>query len=424
MLFKFSEIITTVFQSFLFVSITNNIAYKYNKLSKVKSYIAMAIIFLEIVMFTNIGINRSIANLSMILGVLLVLLIFFRKSIIDAFLGFGIFYFITTVSVYFLITIYQSVIVNLKLNISEEIQFFIFVFIPAWIIYFTTYKNKKYIFKVASFIKNIRHGLIFVLITDLSIIFIDILRDDFFVKPMGLMFKSIVYLVAFLSFVFATFYFAKINDNSKEVEVLNNALNDKIVELKKIKHDYGSEISGLYGLYQLGQMERVGLLLKSIVERYQNLNDAISVSEQSTPLVASALHSATSLGINVIAFDSADYENISITDNEFLKLISNIIKNSIDVLNNVENPTIKYKSYNSYNDVIIAISNNGPEIPKDITNTIFESGFSTKDNKNGDRGYGLSIVKDIISSCNGKIFIESNKEWTKFQIEIPVKIRE
>lgn len=419
MLFKICEIITTILQAFLFVSITNSIAYKYNKLSKSKSYIAMVLIFLEIVMFTNIGINRSIANLSMILGVLLVLLIFFRKSIIDAFLGFGIFYLITTVSVYFLIAFYQSVIVNLGLDISGEMQFFIFIFIPAWAIYFTTFKSRKYIFKAASFIKNIRHGLIFVLIADLSIIFIDILRDDFFVKPMGLMFKSMVYLVAFVSFVFATFYFAKINDKSKEVEILNNALNDKIIELKKIKHDYGSEISGLYGLYQLDEIDRIGALLKGIVHRYQNLNDAISISEQATPLVSSILHSATSVGINVVAFDSADYDNIAIEESDLLKVLSNIIRNSIEMLETVQNPTIKYKSYNSYDDIVISISNNGPEIPEAIKYKIFHTGFSTKENKNNDRGYGLGIVKEIIDNCNGKIAVISDKEWTRFDIIIP-----
>lgn len=82
---------------------------------------------------------------------------------------------------------------------------------------------------------------------------------------------------------------------------------------------------------------------------------------------------------------------------------------------------MKYKSYNSYDDIIISISNNGPEIPEDIRSNIFKEGFSTKDNKTGDRGYGLSIVKDIINSCNGKISISSDKEWTSFNITIPNK---
>ncbi|MNF06388.1 sensory histidine kinase DcuS [compost metagenome] len=53
---------------------------------------------------------------------------------------------------------------------------------------------------------------------------------------------------------------------------------------------------------------------------------------------------------------------------------------------------------------------------------MFSSGFTTKDNQNGDRGYGLSIVKDIINSCNGEISIESDKEWTTFRFMIPNKV--
>nr|WP_246582887.1 ATP-binding protein [Clostridium mobile] len=203
--------------------------------------------------------------------------------------------------------------------------------------------------------------------------------------------------------------------------MLNSALNEKITELKKLKHDYGSEISSLYGLYQLGKIDRIGELLKNIVERYQSLNTTINISVQATPIVASILHSAVAANIDVIVFDSADYENLNITDGELIKVLSNIVNNSRDALKDVKNPIIKFKSYNGYDGVIINIINNGPEIPKEIRNKIFESGFSTKENSSGDRGYGLNIVSNIISQCNGKISVESNNQWTQFKIEIPYK---
>lgn len=421
MLLKFCEIITTIFQAFLFVSITNNIAYKYNKISIGKTYIAMIIIFIEVVMLNNSGISRTTVNLLMITGVVLVLLVFFHKYIIDVFLGFGMCYLIVTMTSYFLIIFYQTIVVSLELNISKDIQFFLFVFIPAWLVYFTSHKCRKYIVKAASAIKSVRHVLVFVFIADFAIIFIDTIRADWTIEGMGLMLKSIIYIIAFVSLILTIIYFAKINDKSKEVEVLNNTLNEKIVELKKIKHDYGSEISGLYGLYQLDEIDRMGALLKGIVHRYQNINDSISISEQATPLVSTILYTATSVGINVMVFDSADYDNITITDNELFKLISNIIRNSIDALNKVENPIIKYKSYNGHSSIVVDISNNGPEIPADIRNNIFKAGFSTKKINDGERGYGLSIVRDIIYNCNGRISIESDKEWTRFQMEIPIK---
>lgn len=422
MLLKVCDTLNTLFQSFLFIWVCNTISSKDNKISKFKSCILMLFIFIDVIIFTYSNINPPLANFLMMTITLLLILLFYRRSILDAFIGFGLAYFITTITTYFPGTFYQYYFMNLKLNISPEFQVFLFVYIPLFLLYSLIYKFRKYIFEVGMFLKSLKHSLIIIQLINYALIFLNTLFMEWVTQNMNPLFKSILYIGAFIAFVFAAIYFAKINDKSKEVEMLNSALNDKITELRKIKHDYGSEISGLYGLYQLGKIDRLGELLKSIVERYQAVSPVIDLNVQASPMVASVLHTAVSAGVNVVVFDSGNYENLDISDNELLKLLSNIIKNSVDVLKGTENPIIKFKSYSSYNGIIITIVNNGPEIPGNIRNRIFESGFSTKDNENGDRGYGLSIVKDIISKCNGKISLQSNKQYTQFKIEIPYKV--
>jgi two-component system, LytTR family, sensor histidine kinase AgrC len=419
MLLKVCDIFTTIVQAFLIAWICNNIASNENRISKAKSYILMLTIFVVVVIFTYSSINTPTSNLIMMIIILLSTILFYRKSIIDALLGFGFFYSLTIMSSYLLFTFYQNVLSKLNFKISEELQFTIFIYVPSWILYFFIIKFRKHIFNAAIYLKNLKNALIFAIIAVYLFIFMDTLRIHLTVENMEAILKIIIYLTTFITFVFAIIYFAKINDKNKEVEMLNIALSDKITELKKIKHDYGSEISSLYGLYQLGKIDRIGELLKGIVESYQGLNHAVNINVNATPLVASVLQSAASKGINVVTFDSGDYENLSITDNELLKVLSNIVKNSVDILKDVDNPIIKFKSYNSYNGIIFTIVNNGPEIPKEIRNRIFESGFSTKGNRDGDRGYGLSIVSDIINKCNGKISVDSDKYWTEFKIEVP-----
>lgn len=422
MLLKFCDIFNTFCQAIFLVWCCNNVANKENELSKLKSYILSALIFIEIAILTYSDIyikNSPLGNFYMFLMILFSSLLFYRKSILDSLIGIGLGYSIISIGAYFLVIFYQNVLTNLNLDISNEVQMLVFIYIPIWITYYLVYKYRKSIFNLARYLKNLKHNLFFVLILDYALIFLDTLHMEWTTHDMGLIFKSFLYFVAFITLVMAVIYFAKINDKSKEVEMLNAALNEKITELRKIKHDYGSEISGLYGLYQLGKMDRVGEMLKSIVQKNQALNTAVSVSDCENPIIASVLSCATSKGINVIVDDNGNYDELSITDNELLKLISNIIKNSIDVLSEVKNPIIKYKSYNSYNGITITIMNNGPEIPKDIRNKIFDSGFTTKKNDSSDRGFGLSIVKDIITKCNGNIFLESDDKWTQFKLEIP-----
>jgi hypothetical protein len=422
MLLKVCDLLNTFFQAFLFVWICNSIAYKENKISKVKFITLMTLIFIITVTVTYSNVNIPMANFVLVNIILLFCLFFYRKSILDAFIGVGLAYSIMVIQGYLLLTFYQNVVVNLNLKISSQVQMFLFIYIPIWISYYFIYRVRKNIFNAAIYLKSIKHAQISILIIDYALIFVDTLRIEWTSHNMEVVFKAILYLLTLVVFIFAVIYFANINDKSKEVEMLNTALSEKITELKKIKHDYGSEISGLYGLYQLGKVDRIGALLKSIVEKNQAVNTAVDVTVEATPIVASVLQTALNKGIDVIVFDSGDYEALNITDNDLLKLLSNIIKNSIDVLDGVENPIIKFKSYNSYNGISMSIVNNGPEIPKEVKNKIFQSGFTTKEDKNGDRGFGLSIVKDIINKCNGEIKIESNQEWTKFNMEIPYKI--
>lgn len=421
MLLKICDIVTTLFQAFLIVWACNNIASKDNKISKVKSYVLIVCIFFTVMLFTYSSIHIPLANLLMIAGTLLFTILFYRRSVIDAFLGFGLIYTVALPATYLFVVFYQYVALNLNINICAEFKMVLFVYIPVWIVYFCMYRFRKYLFNACIALKSLRPSLVLVLSICYALIVFDTIRAHIQIQYADLMFKNLLYVVILISFVFMITYFARVNDKLKEVEMLNNALSEKITELKKVKHDYGSEISGLYGLYQLGKMDRIGQLLKSIVERNQALNTAVNVNIQATPMVASLLNSAVSSGVDVVVFDSGDYENLNISDNELLKLLSNIIRNAVDALRGEQNPIIKFKSYNNYSGIVITIVNNGPEIPKEIRSKIFESGFSTKGNNNSDRGYGLSIVKNIIDKCKGKVWVDSSEKWTQFNIEIPYR---
>ena len=91
----------------------------------------------------------------------------------------------------------------------------------------------------------------------------------------------------------------------------------------------------------------------------------------SKSVVSSVLYSASNAGINVITIDDADYDELSLSDNELLKVLSNIVNNAVEALKNTENPTIKFKSYNTYDGIIINIINNGPKIPDQVMGKLF-----------------------------------------------------
>ena len=75
-----------------------------------------------------------------------------------------------------------------------------------------------------------------------------------------------------ISFYRTTLYFAAIERRAREIEKLNNALEGRIEELRKVKHDYGAQISYLYGLHLMKRYERAGELLKDIINGHNSIN--------------------------------------------------------------------------------------------------------------------------------------------------------
>lgn len=68
--------------------------------------------------------------------------------------------------------------------------------------------------------------------------------------------------------------------------------------------------------------------------------------------------------------------------------------------------------------LVIRVKDNGPGIPDDIRDKIFNPFFTTK---NTGTGLGLAMVRRVIEAHGGRIFFESTGNGTLFIIEIPIK---
>jgi PAS domain S-box-containing protein len=112
-------------------------------------------------------------------------------------------------------------------------------------------------------------------------------------------------------------------------------------------------------------------------------------------------------------------ENIFLTgfEDELSQVWTNIINNALQASKNKCVITINYQLLNNFHD--ISISNNGPKIPDEFIDKIFDEFFTTKKRGEG-TGLGLNIVKNIIEKHNGNIKCISNDLLTTFEISLPI----
>lgn len=410
------DIIISIIQSVMFIIASNYCVNKQYKKSKLQSIILIAITSFFVIFSTYLLGNSSLGIIVIHMGQLLLTNLMFKDDKLGATIGFSIIYSIIGISAnlsFVIFTIFNNI------STSDNIYAIIIIlYFPQFIISYFVLKNMKFIHKINLIIKSRVSSIITLIIGtvvfDFIMSFSRIISDKD--NPV---FKEIIFVLLGGFIIFIAWHFINIDKNSKQVYILNEELESKINELKKIKHDYGSQISYLYGAYLMNNYEKLGELLKGIIEG-NDISTQVKVLSNEDSIIAQVVNSTDLKEVDVIIDERAELKDTNISELELHKIISNIVRNSIEALKG--RGLLMINSYYSYNHVIISLQNNGPEIDKNIIDRIFEEGFSTKKNKNGDNGFGLHIVKEIVDKNNGHISVTSNKEVTKFVIKLPLHI--
>lgn len=76
--------------------------------------------------------------------------------------------------------------------------------------------------------------------------------------------------------------------------------------------------------------------------------------------------------------------------------------------------------------IVVKVENNGPKIPQESLNKIFERFYrvdAARTNSSGS-GLGLAIVQSIVEGLNGSVRVTSHRELTSFIVQLPKNRRE
>ncbi|MFN3603105.1 MAG: sensor histidine kinase [Leptonema sp. (in: bacteria)] len=122
-----------------------------------------------------------------------------------------------------------------------------------------------------------------------------------------------------------------------------------------------------------------------------------------------------------IQMDLSYSSSIECDSTQIQQVFINLIMNSFQALMSSKslNPTITIKTKELDEKMIeIQITDNGPGIPKEIQEQVWNPFFTTKAPGEG-TGLGLGIVKNIVENHQGKIFFESSEKGTTFYIQLP-----
>ena len=331
-------------------------------------------------------------------------------------IGFSIVYLLMGIVMILSSNIYLGYVVSIISEKYMEIGMLIFMYFPQYILFTIILCNMNFINSMYKVIKSKSVSIISLIIVTVLI--------DFIVSFNGLaydmdnpLFKEFLFIFLGFFMIGITIYFSNIEKKSNQVLIANSFLEKKNEELKKIKHDYGSQISYLYGLHLMEKYDKLGDALKNIINDNSAISSEVDVINKPNSSIADIVYGIEHKGINIIINDEIDINDIDISEIDYQRVISNILRNAVTALNG--NGIIEATTYYAIKSIIVKIKNNGPKIDESIIDKIFDTGFTTKENQNKENGFGLSITKEIIERNNGNISVKSNDSFTEFKIKFP-----
>jgi signal transduction histidine kinase len=126
-------------------------------------------------------------------------------------------------------------------------------------------------------------------------------------------------------------------------------------------------------------------------------------------------------GVRIIREFDTDLPRITALGGELNQVWTNLVRNACDALRDVTDPTLTLRAHHDDKSVVVEVEDNGPGIPSDTQQRVFDAFFTTKPPGQG-TGLGLQIsYRIVVVEHGGDITLRSVPGRTTFRVTLPVR---
>lgn len=191
--------------------------------------------------------------------------------------------------------------------------------------------------------------------------------------------------------------------------------------LRAQNHEFMNKLHTISGLIQLEEYDEALRFISSVASEKKNLSTIITkkIKDISVAALLLAKYSKSEEArVKFIIDEDSSLKKIPkyLTCEELVSILGNLIENSLDEVENDGSGEIYLKIYEQEDILKIILRDNGRGIRSDIRDKIYDMGVTSKD---GQRGYGMYLIKNIVDEANGTIDFEINN-GTTWYINIPM----
>ena len=194
-------------------------------------------------------------------------------------------------------------------------------------------------------------------------------------------------------------------------------MSDLNVAMRIQRHDFLNHLQVVYSLIEMEEYEEANRYIEQVYGDIQSVSQALKTAcAPVNALLRAKMAEAKQRNIDVELSVHAVWEKLPLPAWEMCRVLSNLIDNAMDALENQESPRLLITLNEDVKSYSFEVKNNGPAIPEKLLGSIFEPGFS---GKGEGRGMGLHIARETMRAAEGDLTVESNEIFTAFRGFLP-----
>lgn len=202
-----------------------------------------------------------------------------------------------------------------------------------------------------------------------------------------------------------------------DLEQTNTQMDALNHTLRAQRHDFLNHLQVVYSLMEMHEYDEATDYLEKV---YQEIRAVSSVMRTQSAAVNALLQvkaaACQEAGIALELSIQSSLEELAMPRWELCRVLGNLLDNAMEACQAAQAPLIRLEITENLRGFLMSVRNNGPAIPPEMGERIFEPGVSSKGEG---RGLGLSIVRQTLEDYGGQIDFFSNEEETVFRVTLP-----
>jgi two-component system CitB family sensor kinase len=191
--------------------------------------------------------------------------------------------------------------------------------------------------------------------------------------------------------------------------------------LRAQAHESANELHTVVGLVELGRYDdaiafatrRIGIVQDEVDHIQQRIGDPAL-----TVLLLAKASACRERGVHLTLDEQSALPDGAVASEDLVTIVGNLVDNALEALGDGRGGEIRVTVVAAGDRVRLAVGDNGPGIPAECLDRVFEAGWSTKDSSGpARRGLGLALVSATATRLGGTVAV-TNDGGAVFTVEV------